>query len=136
MEINEFNSSNEADCNVDIHEYHKSLAEYHKSLLLSELKRQAAKDLELLTQMICDRFSPRLKSEMERRGFHQSDRIFSHQMIAIHPIDSAQKAALSSLKAEQAEVLERLAQEIEQLLYHRLIYERERLGRFMGCLPW
>jgi hypothetical protein len=57
-------------------------------------------------------------------------------MIAIHPIDSAQKAALSSLKAEQAEVLERLAQEIEQLLYHRLIYERERLGRFMGCLPW
>jgi hypothetical protein len=98
-------------------------------------KRQAAEDLELLTQMICDRFSPRLKSEMERRGFHRSDRIFSHQLIVTHPSDSAQ-TALSSLKSEQAEVLERLAQEIEQLLYHRLIYEHERLGRFLGCLPW
>jgi hypothetical protein len=155
--MSEFNSFNEADFNVDIHEDDKLLLLLSESTqqecdqgtfasqspILEEVltptvkpKRQAAEDLELLTQMICDRFSPRLKAEMERRGFHQSDRIFSHQMIATHPIDSAQKTALSSLKAEQAEVLERLAQEIEQLLYYRLIYERERLGRSVGCLPW
>lgn len=98
-------------------------------------ERQAAEDLELLTQMMCDRVFSRLKSEMERRGFHQSERIFSHPTIVTHKLDSAQ-TALSSLKSEQAEVLERLAQEIEQLLHHRLIYERERRGRFIGCLPW
>jgi hypothetical protein len=114
--MNEFNFSNKADINVDIHK--------------SKLKQQAAKDLELLTQIICDRFSQRLKSEMERKGFHQSNRIFSHQMIA------TQQTILSSLKSEQAEVLERLAQEIEQLLYYRLISERERRGRSVGCLPW
>ena len=89
---------------------------------------QAAKDLELLAQIVCDRISPHLNSQMERRGFHQSNRIFSHQTIATDKIFS---------KSEQAaDVLERLTQEIEQLLHHRLIYERERWGRSGGCLPW
>ncbi|MEH2247651.1 hypothetical protein [Nostoc sp.] len=97
--------------------------------------QQAAEDLELLAQIVCDRISPHLNSEMERRGFHQSNRIFSHQTIATHQIDSAH--ALSSSKSEQAtDVLEQLAQEIEQLLHHRLVHERERWGRFVGCLPW
>lgn len=123
--MSEFNSSNEADFN-----FREILQQIQR-----ESERNNAEDLELLTQMICDRFSPRLKSEMERRGFHQSNRIFSHRMIATHQIDSAQ-TALSSLNSEQADVIERLAQEIEQLLYHRLIHERERLGRSVGCLPW
>lgn len=98
--------------------------------------QQAAEDLELLAQMVCDRISQRLNSEMEHHGFHQSNRIFSHQMIAIHQINSAQ-IALSSSKSEQAlDVVERLAQEIEQLLHHRLVYESERRGRSLGCLPW
>ena len=89
--------------------------------------RQAAEDLELLAQMICERISPRLNLEMERNGFHQSNRIFSRQTIA----------GQSSSKSEQAtDVLERLAQEIEQLLHHRLVHERERRGRSVGCLPW
>lgn len=91
--------------------------------------QQAAEDLELLAQIVCDRFSPHLNLEMERRGCHQSDRIFSRKMIATYQI---------SPKSEQstADVLEQLAQEIEQLLHHRLIYERERQGRTVGCLPW
>ena len=97
--------------------------------------RQAAEDLELLAQMICDRISPRLNLEMERNGFHQSNRIFSHKTIATHQIDSAQ-IALSSSSEQAPDVLERLAQEIEQLLHHRLVHERERRGRSVGCLPW
>jgi len=93
--------------------------------------RQAAEDLELLVQMICDFLSPHLNLEMERRGFHQSNRIFSHQTIATHQIDPAQSALSSS-----TEVLERLIQEIEQELHQRLVYERERQGRLAGCLPW
>jgi hypothetical protein len=89
---------------------------------------QAAADLELLAQIVCDRISPHLKVEMERHGYHQSDRIFSRQTIATHQTSS---------KSEQAaDVLEQLAQEIEQLLHHRLIHERERRGRSVGCLPW
>ena len=98
--------------------------------------QQAAEDLELLAQMVCDRITQRLNSEMEHYGFHQSNRIFSHQTIAIHQINSAQ-IALSSSESEQAlDVVERLAQEIEQLLHHRLVYESERRGRAGGCLPW
>ncbi|MEH2371985.1 hypothetical protein [Nostoc sp.] len=98
--------------------------------------QQAAEDLELLAQMVCDRISPHLNPEMERRGFHQSNRIFSHQTITNDQIDSA-KSALSSSKSEQStDVLEQLTQEIEQLLHYRLIHERERRGRFVGCLPW
>lgn len=98
--------------------------------------QQAAEDLELLSQMVCDRISPHLNLEMERKGCHQSNRIFSHQTIATHQIDSAQ-SALSSSKSEQStDVLEQLAQEIEQLLHQRLVHERERQGRFVGCLPW
>jgi hypothetical protein len=89
---------------------------------------QAAEDLELLAQIICDRFSPRLSLEMERNGCYQSNRIFSRQTIATHQTSS---------KSEQtADVLELLAQEIEQLLHHRLVHERERQGRSVGCLPW
>ena len=89
---------------------------------------QAAEDLELLVQMICDRISPHLNFEMERNGYHQSNHIFSHQTIATQQIFS---------KSEQStDVLEQLAQEIEQLLHHRLIHERERRGRSVGCLPW
>ncbi|PSB28207.1 hypothetical protein [Chlorogloea sp. CCALA 695] len=91
-------------------------------------------DLELLTQMICDRISPRLNPEMERRGFHQSNRIFSHEMIAIHQVDSSHSLSLSS--EQTPEVIEKIAQEIEQLLHYRLVYERERRGRSLGCLPW
>jgi hypothetical protein len=122
--MSEFNFYNEEDFHVG------EILQGFESQLLQESERNKAKDLELLTQIICDRFSQRLKSEMERRGFHQSNRTFSHQMIA------TQQTVLSSLKSEQAEVLERLSQEIEQLLYYRLIYERERLGRSVGCLPW
>ncbi|MBH8576657.1 hypothetical protein I8752_27445 [Nostocaceae cyanobacterium CENA369] len=89
---------------------------------------QAAEDLELLVQMICDRISPRLNIEMERKGYHQSHRIFSHQTIATHQT--------SSESEQSTDVLEQLTQEIEQLLHHRLIHERERRGRFVGCLPW
>lgn len=97
---------------------------------------QPAEDLELLAQMVCDRISQRLNSEMEHHGFHQSNRIFSHQTIAIHQINSAQ-IALSSSESEQAlDVVEQLAQEIDQLLHHRLVYESERRGRSLGCLPW
>lgn len=92
--------------------------------------RQAAEDLELLVQMICNFFSPHLNPEMERRGFHQSNRIFSHQTIATHQIDPTQSLSSST------DVLERLIQEIEQELHQRLVYERERQGRFAGCLPW
>ncbi|MEH1841123.1 MAG: hypothetical protein V7L20_20780 [Nostoc sp.] len=89
---------------------------------------QTAEDLELLVQMICDRISLHLNLEMERNGYHQSNRIFSHQTIATQQISS---------KSEQStDVLEQLAQEIEQLLHHRLIHECERRGRFVGCLPW
>ena len=98
--------------------------------------RQAAEDLELLAQMICDRISPRLNLEMERNGFHQSNRIFARQTIATHQIDSAQIGQSSSKSEQATDVLERLAQEIEQLLHHRLVYERERRGRSVGCLPW
>lgn len=97
---------------------------------------QPAEDLELLAQIVCDRISQRLNSEMEHHGFHQSNRIFSHQTIAIHQINSAQ-IALSSSESEQAlDVVEQLAQEIDQLLHHRLVYESERRGRSLGCLPW
>ncbi|WP_375509715.1 hypothetical protein [uncultured Nostoc sp.] len=90
--------------------------------------QQAAEDLELLAQMVCDRLSPHLNLEMERKGFHQSNRIFSHQTIATQQISS---------KSEQStDVLEQLVQEIEQLLHHRLIHEGERRGRSVGCLPW
>ncbi|RCJ42044.1 hypothetical protein A6770_35310 [Nostoc minutum NIES-26] len=90
--------------------------------------QQAAENLELLAHIICDRISPRLNLEMERRGYHQSSRIFSRQTIAIYQTSS---------KSEQSiDVLEQLTQEIEQLLHHRLIDERERRGRFIGCLPW
>ncbi len=89
--------------------------------------RQASEDLELLVQMICDFLSPHLNLEMERRGFHQSNRIFSHQTIATHQIDPAQSALSSS-----TDVLERLIQEIDQKLHQRLVYERERQGRFVG----
>ncbi|MEH1959995.1 MAG: hypothetical protein V7L05_08970 [Nostoc sp.] len=89
--------------------------------------RQAAEDLELLTQILCDRISLRLNLEMERNGFHQSNRIFSRQTIPVQ----------SSSKSEHApDVIEQLAQEIEQLLHQRLVHERERRGRFVGCLPW
>lgn len=90
--------------------------------------QQAAEDLEFFTQMICDRISPRLNLKMERTGFHQSNRIFSHQTIAPDQIYSK--------SGEAADILEQLVQEIEQLLHHRLIYERERWGRSVGCLPW
>ena len=89
---------------------------------------QAAKDLESLAQIVCDRISPHLNSQMERRGFHQSNRIFSHQTIATNEVSSESEQA--------ADVLERLIEEIEQLLHHRLVYEREQLGRSVGCLPW
>ncbi len=96
-------------------------------ILEEVLTLQAAEDLELLSQMVCDRISPRLNLEMERNGFHQSNRIFSRQTIP----------AQSSSKSEQApDVIEQLAQEIEQLLHQRLVHERERRGRFIGCLPW
>ncbi|WP_375505562.1 hypothetical protein [uncultured Nostoc sp.] len=89
---------------------------------------QGVEDLELLAQIVCDRISPRLNLEMERRGFHQSNRIFSQKTITTHHTSS---------KSEQVpDVLERLVQEIEQLLHHRLIHERERRGRSVGCLPW
>jgi hypothetical protein len=90
--------------------------------------QQAAEDLELLANMVCDRISPRLNLEMERRGFHQSNRIFSHQTIAPDRI--------SSKSGQAADVLEQLIQEIEELLHQRLVYERERWGRFVGSLPW
>lgn len=89
---------------------------------------QAAEDLELLVRMICDRISPHLNQEMERNGYHQSNRIFSHQMIATHQTSAESKQSI--------DVLEQLTQEIERLLHHRLIHERERRGRFVGCLPW
>jgi hypothetical protein len=90
--------------------------------------QQAAEDLELLAQIVCDRISPHLTLEMERNGYHQSNRIFSRQTIATHQTSS---------KSEQiSDVLELLAQEIEQLLHHRLVHERERRGRSVGCLPW
>ncbi|MEH2258120.1 hypothetical protein [Nostoc sp.] len=88
---------------------------------------QAAEDLEFLAQIVCDRISLRLNLEMERNGFHQSNRIFSRQTIA----------GQSSSKSEQVpDVIERLVQEIEQLLHHRLVHERERRGQSVGCLPW
>lgn len=97
--------------------------------------QQAAEDLELLAQIVCLRISPRLNLEMERNGFHQSNRIFSRKTIITHQIDSAR--ALSSSKSEQStDVLEQLTHEIEQLLHHRLVHERERRGRSVGCLPW
>ncbi|MHC5730611.1 MAG: hypothetical protein ACYTXY_42190, partial [Nostoc sp.] len=78
--------------------------------------RQAAEDLELLTQILCDRISLRLNLEMERNGFHQSNRIFSRQTIPVQ----------SSSKSEHApDVIEQLAEEIEQLLHQRLVHERE-----------
>lgn len=87
-----------------------------------------AADLELLAQMICDRISLHLHPEMERRAYHHN-RIFSHQIIQI--------GSVSLANSEQApDVLERLTQEIEQLLHHRLVYERERQGRTVGRLPW
>lgn len=89
---------------------------------------QAAEDLELFVQMICDRISPHLNLEMERKGYHQSHRIFSRQTIATHQT--------SSESEQSTDVLEQLTQEIDQLLHHRLIHERERRGRFVGCLPW
>ncbi|MEH2438447.1 MAG: hypothetical protein V7K25_30345 [Nostoc sp.] len=90
--------------------------------------QEAAEDLELLAQIVCDRISLRLNLEMERNGFHQSNRIFSRKTITTHQTSS---------KSEQIpDVLERLVQEIEQLLHHRLVHERERRGRSVGCLPW
>ncbi|MDZ8221683.1 hypothetical protein [Nostoc sp. ChiVER01] len=90
--------------------------------------QQAVEDLELLTQIVCDRINLRLNLEMERNGFHQSNRIFSQKTITTPQTFS---------KSEQIpDVLERLVQEIEQLLHHRLIHERERRGRSVGCLPW
>lgn len=95
-----------------------------------------AADLELLAQIICDRFSQCLNSRMENKGCHQSNRIFSYQAIATHQIDSTQ-IALSSSNPEQAiDAIEKLAQEIDRLLHHRLVYERERRGSSVGCLPW
>ncbi|MBW4457592.1 MAG: hypothetical protein KME55_35855 [Nostoc indistinguendum CM1-VF10] len=90
--------------------------------------QQVAEDLELLAQIVCDRISPYLNSQMERRGFYESNRIFSHQTIATDETSSESEQA--------ADVLERLTQEIEQLLHHRLVYERERWGQSVGCLPW
>ena len=98
--------------------------------------QQAAEDLELLAQMVCDRISQRLNSEMEHKSFHQSNRIFSHQMIAIDQIDSAQIALSSSESRQTLDVVEKLVQEIEQLLHHRIVYQSERRGRSVGCLPW
>ncbi|MGF2034036.1 MAG: hypothetical protein RMZ43_001700 [Nostoc sp. CmiVER01] len=90
--------------------------------------QQAVEDLELLTQIVCDRINLRLNLEMERNGFHQSNRIFSQKTIT---------TPQTSSKSEQIpDVLERLVQEIEQLLHHRLIHECERRGRSVGCLPW
>lgn len=90
--------------------------------------QQAAEDLELLAQIVCDRINLRLNLEMERNGFHQSNQIFLQKTITTHQTSS---------KSEQIpDVLERLVQEIEQLLHHRLVHERERRGRFLGCLPW
>ncbi len=97
---------------------------------------QAAADLELLTQIVGDFFSQGLNSRMETKGCHQSNRIFSHQAIATPQIDSTQ-IALSSSNSEQAiDVIAKLTQEIDKLLHHRLVYERERRGSFGGCLPW
>ncbi|MEH1870723.1 hypothetical protein [Nostoc sp.] len=98
--------------------------------------QQAAEDLELLAQIVCDRISLRLNLNMERNGFHQSNHVFSRQTIATHQIDSAQIGQSSSKSRQATDVLERLAQEIEQLLHNRLIHERERRGRSVGCLPW
>lgn len=97
---------------------------------------QAAADLELLTQIVGDFFSQGLNSRMETKGCHQSNRIFSLQAIATPQIDSTQ-IALSSSNPEQAiDVIAKLTQEIDKLLHHRLVYERERRGSFGGCLPW
>ena len=90
---------------------------------------ESSAELELFAQIIGDRLSLRLSPEMERHGFHQSNHIFAPRAIAHH-----QTIALSF--AQEPNGLERLAQEIEQLLHHRLIHERERWGRSSGCLPW
>lgn len=98
---------------------------------------QSAEDLELLAQIVGDFLSLRLNSEIERQSCHLSNRIFSWQTVVTHQIDSADiEHSVKSDRVVVPNVLKQLVQEIEQLLHHRLVYERERQGRFGGYLPW
>jgi hypothetical protein len=97
----------------------------------------AEENLDFLAKVICDRIAPNLSLKMERKGLHRSNRIFSRETIETHRMSSIQFSPLPS-PSENAKhnALELLTQEIEHLLYHRLILEQERQGRSTGCLPW
>ncbi len=99
---------------------------------------QSAEDLELLAQIVGNFLSLRLNSEIERQSCHLSNRIFSWQTVVTHQIDPADmdRSSVKSDRVVVPDVLKQLVQEIEQLLHHRLVYERERQGRFGGYLPW
>jgi hypothetical protein len=95
-----------------------------------------AETLDTLAQKVCDRISPHLTLHLERNGFHQCTRIFSQRMLENHRIYSTQAdSSPSSAAVVQFDALERLTAEIEHLLHHRLVRERERLGRSTGRLP-
>jgi hypothetical protein len=100
-------------------------------------EQEVEEDLDFLAGVICDRIAPNLSLKMERKGFHRSNRIFSRETIETHRMSSMQFNPLPS-PSENAKhnALELLTQEIEHLLYHRLILEQERQGRSTGCLPW
>jgi hypothetical protein len=96
-----------------------------------------AETLDTLAQKVCDRISPHLTLHLERNGFHQCTRVFSQRMLENHRIYSTQSdSSRSSAAVVQLDALERLTAEIEHRLHHRLVRERERLGRSTGRLPW
>jgi hypothetical protein len=103
-------------------------------------------ELEMLTEAICDRLEVGLEQELERSGFASGDRhIFSRQMAVLHSLSSTHSAPIHlkptrsvSLrhKAIQPNAIDELTQEIERCLYQQLVLERERQGRYRGCLSW
>jgi hypothetical protein len=100
-------------------------------------EQEEVEDLDFLAEVICDRIAPNLSIKMERKGFHRSNRIFSRETIETHRMSSMQFNPLTSpSESAKHNVLELLSQEIEHLLYRRLILEQERQGRSTGCLPW
>jgi hypothetical protein len=100
-------------------------------------EQEVEEDLDFLAGVICDRIAPNLSLKMEREGFHKRNRIFSRETLETHRMSSMQFNPLP-LPFENAKhnALELLSQEIEHLLYHRLILEQERQGCSTGCLPW
>jgi hypothetical protein len=97
---------------------------------------QDIETVDILARVIGERIRHSLSRKLECHGLHRNRPIFTRrsEMGQIQPLSQVQ-ASLPSLETN-VDVFERLALDIERLLYQKLVLEQERRTHTAGRLPW